>query len=283
MSARPGADLHIHTTHSDGACSPADVVRAAHAVGLRGLAITDHDTLTGLPAARAEAGRLGIELIPGIELTAEGAGREIHLLGYFVDDADPALASAAARQREERQARASAIAERLREAGLRIDLESLRAAHPRANLGRRHFADWLARTGQAPDPRAAFERWLGDGGPAHVLRSAPGVAEGIGILRGAGGVVALAHPPLGLDDATIRDWAGLGLEALECDGPKFSRDRARQLRRRADRLGLIPVAGSDFHEHGRPGSWVGSVTTPESDLERLRAAAARPRHPAPTP
>src|SRR5947208_493592 len=116
------ADLHVHTTHSDGACTPGDVVRSAPSVGPAALAVTDHDTLSALAVARPEADRLGIELIDGIELTAEREGKEIHLLGHFVRIDDPALLSAAADLRSRRADRIEAMADRLSSLGLRIDL-----------------------------------------------------------------------------------------------------------------------------------------------------------------
>ena len=163
---REGADLHVHTTHSDGACSPGEVVRAADAVGLAALAITDHDTLSALAVGRPEAHRLGIELIAGIELTAERDGREIHILGHFVRPDEPALLAATDALRAARDDRIGRMVDRLKDLGLLVDLDVLRQAFPRATLGRRHLADYLARSGQVAGHREAFARYLGDDGPA---------------------------------------------------------------------------------------------------------------------
>jgi predicted metal-dependent phosphoesterase TrpH len=190
MPSRPsarcaaGADLHVHTTHSDGACSPGEVVRAAAGVGLAALAITDHDTLSGLAVARPEARRLGVELVGGIELTAEFRGREVHILGHFVRDDDPALAATSAALRAARSDRLRGIVGRLEELGLTVDLPALERAFPRATLGRRHLAEWLARTGQVESPRAAFARYLGDDGPAQVPKPRLPWPEAIALIRG---------------------------------------------------------------------------------------------------
>lgn len=268
------ADLHVHTTHSDGACAPGEVVRAAAAHGLAALAITDHDTLSALVVARPEAERLGVELVAGIELTAERDGREVHLLGHFVRDDDPDLAAAVARLREARAARLEALVARLAELGLSVDLPALRRAFPRATLGRRHLADWLARSGQVATPREAFARYLGDDGPAQVPKPRLPWAGAIALIRGAGGVAGLAHPPRDLRESALAGLVEAGLGSIEVDGPGIGAGRSRRLRAWAERFGLVPVAGSDFHAPGRPGAWVGSIATPAADLARLRGKAA---------
>jgi predicted metal-dependent phosphoesterase TrpH len=245
-------------------------VGAAANVGLPALAITDHDTLSALAVARPEAERLGIELIGGVELTAEFSGREIHILGHFVSDGEAALVAATSSLRARRAERLRAMAVRLGELGLGVDLDALRRAFPRATLGRRHLADWLSRTEQVSGPREAFARYLGDHGPAAVPKPRLAAAEAIDLIRGAGGVAALAHPPYDLREPSLRALAGLGLGAIEVAGPGVNKQRGRRFREWASALGLVPIAGSDFHAPDRAGRWVGSVTTPTDDLERLR-------------
>jgi 3',5'-nucleoside bisphosphate phosphatase len=272
-SRRPGADLHVHTTHSDGVCSPCEVVVAAARVGLSALAITDHDTVSALSVARPEAARWGIELIGGVELTCDYEDREFHILGHFIRDDDPALLTAMAALRDGRARRFEAMAARLEALGLSIDLEAVRKASPRAALGRRHLADYLTRTRQVPDIRQVFARYLGDGGPATVAKPRLDAREAIALIRGAGGVAALAHPPHDLRQSTFQALAEAGMRAVEVDGPGFSNGKSRRLRDTADRLGLIAVAGSDFHAADRAGRWVGAITTPGDVVERLRKVA----------
>jgi 3',5'-nucleoside bisphosphate phosphatase len=268
------ADLHVHTTHSDGGCSPGEVVRAAANVGLSALAITDHDTLSAIAVARPEAVRVGVELIPGVELTAERDGKEIHILGHFVHDGDPDLVAACVQLREARAFRIVAMVERLERLGLTVDTEILRRTFPRATLGRKHLADWLVKTGQVPGPREAFARYLGDNGPAHVPKPRLPWLDAIALIRGAGGVAGLAHPPYDLRSNTLREMAETGLGAVEVAGPGIDARCGLRWRAWADEMGLTPIAGTDFHAADRPGRWVGAVTTPEADLARLRQKSA---------
>ena len=267
--------MHVHTTHSDGGCSPGDVVRAAANVGLAALAITDHDTLSAIAVARPEAARVGVELIPGVELTAVREGREVHILGHFIRDDDPDLVDACLSLREARKHRIVEMASRLESLGLSIDLEVLRRTFPRATLGRRHLADWLVKTGQVPSHREAFARHLGDDGPAQVEKPRLPWDRAIALIRGAGGVAGLAHPPYDLRSSTLRELADAGLGAIEVGGPGVDARVGRRWRAWADEMGLAPIAGSDFHAADRPGRWVGAVTTPEADLARLRQLRER--------
>ncbi len=265
------ADLHVHTTHSDGGCSPSEVVRAAANVGLSALAITDHDTLSAIAIARPEAARVGVELIPGVELTAVRDGRELHILGHFVRDDDPELVAACTSLRAARASRIVEMTDRLEDLGLQVDLEALRQTFPRATIGRKHLADWRVKTGQVPGRREAFVRYLGDDGPAHVAKPRLAWTHAINLIRAAGGVAGLAHPPYDLRSNTLRELVDGGLGSIEVDGPGIDARLGRRWRTWADEMGLAPIAGTDFHTPDRPGRWVGAVTTPEADLERLRS------------
>jgi predicted metal-dependent phosphoesterase TrpH len=274
MTPRP-ADLHVHTTHSDGLCSPGDVVRAAAAVGLSALAITDHDTLSAIPVARPEADRLGIELIPGVEITSERDGRELHILGHFVEDSDVPLRAALDRLRQSRLDRLVALADRLATDGYRVDLDAIRSHWPHATLGRRHLAEWLARTRQLETTRVAFLGPLADHRTADLPKPRLPWRQAVALIQAAGGSAALAHPPRGLGLAALADMRDAGLVAMEVDGPRVPNNRARSLRDLATRLDLVPIAGSDFHAPDRPGAHVGSVTTPAETLARLKSRAGR--------
>lgn len=268
--ATGGADLHVHTTHSDGACSPCEVVRAAWNVGLSALAITDHDTVSAIAIARVEADRLGLELVGGVELTASLGDREVHILGHFVRDDDPALRAATAALRSARASRIEAMRDRLDDLGLSVDLDAIRRIFPRATIGRKHLADWLERTGQVAGHREAFARYLGDDGPAQVPKPRLPHAEAIRLIRGAGGVAGLAHPPYDLRLEVLAGLVDAGLGSIEVGGPGVDPKLGRRWRDWAGSMGLAPIAGSDFHRPDRPGRWVGSITTPGVDLDRLR-------------
>ena len=274
---RRNADLHVHTTHSDGLCSPSEVVVAAAGVGLAALAITDHDTVSALTVARAEADRLGVELISGVELTCEFEGREIHVLGYFFRDDDDDLNAAMDRLRVGRASRFQAMIDRLTELGMVVDPKAVRRCFPRAVLGRRHLAEYLARTNQVGGVRDAFDRFLADGRPACAAKPMLDADEAIGLIRRAGGVASWAHPPYNLRLESLRTLADAGLQAIETAGPGIQNRVGRRFRDWAATLDLVPTAGSDFHAPDRPGRWVGAITTPDADLDRLRAR--RPSNP----
>jgi len=253
------------------------VVIAAGCVGLSALAITDHDTLSAIAVARPEASRLGLELIAGIELTAvDDRGREIHILGHFVRDDDPALRATTASMRDGRAERLRAMAERLVSLGCGSTWRPCPRL-PRATIGRRHLADWLSRTQQVAHPREAFARYLGDGGPADVAKLRVPWAEAIALIRGAGGVAGLAHPAYDLRESALRTLVDGGLAAVEVDGPGVDARRGARLRAWARALDLVPIAGSDFHAPDRPGRWVGSTVTPASTSSAYGRVPGRAR------
>lgn len=269
----PSADLHVHTTHSDGSCSPGDVVRAAATVGLTALAITDHDTVSAIPLARTEADRLGIELIAGIELTAERDGKEVHLLGHFVRDDDDQLIAVTRTLQAARVDRIEQMVDRLTKLGLSINLDSIRRTFPRSTIGRKHLADWLSMTQQVSNAREAFSRFLGDDGPAMVAKPRVPWTDAIALIRQAGGVAGLAHPPFHLQQSHLADYHRAGLGAIEVNGPGIGAKLGQRWRSWAQSMGLIPISGSDFHTPDRPGRWVGSIVTETAELQRLRDAA----------
>ena len=192
------------------------------------------------------------------------------MLGYFIRDDDRELAEAMALLRIGRNRRVEAMTARLEGLGLLIDLNAVRRAFPRATLGRPHLADYLARTGQVGSRREAFVRYLGDGRTACVPKPRLDTREAIALIQRAGGVAALAHPPHDLGKDTLQVLATAGLQAIEVDGPGFSNGKSRRIRTWADQLGLVGVAGSDFHAPDHPGRWVGAITTSRDNLERLR-------------
>lgn len=279
-SSRPeGYDLHVHTTHSDGRCSPAEVVIAAHAVGLQGLAITDHDSISGLTSARREAARLAIDLVSGIELTAaDVSGREFHLLGYFFRDDDQDLGRKLENTRQHLAQRSREIADRLRHLGYRVDLEAVARRCPRSQPGRRHFAHWLVQTGQLCSPRLAFVGMMEQGGPAFVAKQCPSLEQGIALLHDAGAAVALAHPPRDLGLPRLTELREQGLDAVEVRWPGLPASRSSRLERLAVQLDLVPLAGTDFHEPAPNARWVGLLTTPAARVQALKRRAASRDH-----
>ena len=163
--------------------------------------------------------------------------------------------------------------ERLGELNLRVDLSTLRNAYPRATIGRKHLADWLVRSGQVGSQREAFLLYLGDQGPAQVPKPRLPWQVAIDLIHQAGGVAGLAHPPFDLREATLVDYVSGGLDAIEVAGPGTHPKLGLRWKSWAEKYELVPIAGSDFHANDRPGRWLGSVTMPLSDVERLRRAS----------
>lgn len=270
-------DLHSHSVHSDGTLTPAALVREAVRRGLRVLGLTDHDTLDGLVEAEAEAARLGLELVPGVELSTGGQDgeAEIHLLGYFVDREDAALRAGLAGFARARLERMGRMVARLAEAGVAIDPERVRRIAGPGTVGRPHLARALIEGGYVADVGEAFDRYLAAGRPGFVPRPKVEPEAGIGLIRAAGGVPVLAHPFGGGDvAATVERLVPAGLLGMEVYYGEYD-DRARaELRALAERWGLISTGGSDFHGPGfKAGRELGGAAVPMASVERLRAAA----------
>jgi predicted metal-dependent phosphoesterase TrpH len=263
------ADLHLHTTASDGAYTPEQIVELARRSGLAAVAITDHDTLAGLPAARAAAEGSAVTVIAGAEISCEFRGRELHLLAYFVDPGHSQLNEALAAIRAARVERFHAMLERLRAFGVSIDGEA--STETPDALGRPHLARLLVEQGKAATVREAFVRFLGDGGPVAVPKKRLAVEAGIELVRAAGGVAAWAHPLYDGSSDGMAELARLGLGAVEVDYPGIRRSQSDELRRRALALGLAVTAGSDCHGPGKKP--VGACTVSDEELARLQRLA----------
>jgi predicted metal-dependent phosphoesterase TrpH len=271
MAARPRlagrADLHLHTVHSDGVYTPHEVVDLARRSGLAAIAVTDHDTLSGVAVARQAAGA-HLEVIAGVEITAEFAGRELHLLAYFVQlDAEP-LAAALARIRENRVERFREMVRRLRAAGVVLDANDPRTTSAPDALGRRHLAEWLVRSGKAGSVRDAFARYLRDGLPAAAPKKRLPVVEAIGLVRAAKGVASWAHPCADAAFEQLAELRRLGLSAVEVEYPEIRRARNLELRAHAAKLGLAVTGGSDCHGPGPRA--IGCCSVSCAELQRLR-------------
>ena len=188
-------DLHTHSAVSDGTDSPAELVAAAAATGLAVVALTDHDTFNGLPEALAAGQRLGIEVVPGMELSCSRGGQSVHLLAYGADPLDVSLGAEMALVRDGRSSRLRPVLAKLAELGVPITEESvLSFVGSSPSVGRPHIADALIAAGHVKDRKEAFDRFLADGGPAHVERYTIDVAKGIDLVHNAGGVAVIAHP-----------------------------------------------------------------------------------------
>jgi 3',5'-nucleoside bisphosphate phosphatase len=270
-------DLHSHSTVSDGTDSPAELVRRMAAAGLNAFALTDHDALMGLPEARAEAKRAGLDLISGAEISSEyGDQDDIHILALFIDEANTAFNAALATRQEARKKRGQRMAEKIVEAGFSIDLEAIRADVGDGVWGRPHLARALVRAGHASSMDDAFDRFLGDGHPWFVPYEKWKALEVVRAVRAAGGVTSLAHAVWYKEaDAVIRALAAEGLDAIEVHHPDHGPAEEARFAALAEELGLLRTAGSDFHGTPEGRKVPGGVTGDGPMLEALRARARR--------
>ena len=225
-------DLHLHSTASDGTLSPGALVRRAAEEGFTTLALTDHDTVAGIAEAQAAAREAGIRLIPGVELSC-GAQKEIHILGYGIDPQDEPLLAFSRHRREEREARAQKMVERLAQAGMTISLSRVHEL-ARGVVARPHVARALVEAGYASSVSDAFDRFLVPGKCGYVPREDVRVAQAVALIHGAGGIAVLAHPmqlKLGdmAIDALVREWKGQGLDGLEVYHPSAQNNHAAML------------------------------------------------------
>ena len=272
-------DLHMHTTASDGRCTPRELVDRVAAAGITIMAVTDHDTTASVDEVRALAQSRGIEAHTGIEITAVEDGRDIHVLGYFLNPAEPRLVEFLRVQRETRLKRVHTIAARLAELGMPIDLQALLDEAQRnlgRSIGRPQIARALQRAGHVADSREAFDRFLGHGGPAFVSRPGSPPEVVIGIIHRAGGVASLAHPERTRIDSRIEALAVAGLDALEVYHSDQDKVAIDHYHRMASGLGLLMTGGSDFHGDPTHGIEPGASTLPLEEWQRL--SAARHRH-----
>jgi predicted metal-dependent phosphoesterase TrpH len=269
-------DLHSHSDASDGTRPPAEVVRRAREAGLDVLALTDHDTVAGWDAA-AQALPDGLTLVPGIELSCEFAGRSLHLLGYLFDPDSPELAAELALIRDHRVLRARGMVDRLRELGVDVTWERVRALAGGESVGRPHIARAMVEAGAVRTVDEAFTpEWIAHGGRAHVPRYVPDAIRAIGLVREAGGASVLAHARADgyvFGDEVIEELAAAGLTGIEVDHPGHApQDRAR-LRDLATALRL-PATGSSDDHGAMTGDRLGCETTTREAYETLIAAAS---------
>jgi predicted metal-dependent phosphoesterase TrpH len=274
-------DLHTHSTCSDGTDPPERIPELAAAAGCSAVALTDHDTLAGLAAARRRAQELGVRLVGGCEVSCAFGDGSAHVLVYFVDEGEGPLQDELARLRRDRVARNRRLAERLVELGVPVTYEEFVAeAAGEESVGRPHVAAVLVRHGAADSIPDAFDRWLAKGRPAHVPKARVTPAEVADLARGSGGVAVLAHPltlnltPSELASA-VGELAGAGFAGIEATYARYTREQRAQLTELAQRFGLVATGGSDYHGTVKAGLSVGTgqgdLHVPDAVLEELAA------------
>lgn len=274
-------DLHTHSSVSDGTDTPEELVRKAAVAGLDVVALTDHDTFDGLDAAVAEGERVGVQVLRGMELSCSRRGDSVHLLAYGANPSNTDLAGEMVRVRGGRKGRLAGVLTKLAELGAPVsEAEVMAQVGDSPSVGRPHIADAMIKAGHVRDREEAFERFLAEGGPAHVARYAIELERGIDLVHSAGGVAVIGHPwgrgrehvlPPAVLRALVADHA---LDGVEVDHQDHDTETRAQLRTLAAELGLLATGSSDYHGMGKLDHDLGCNTTaPEvfdNLVERLR-------------
>ncbi|SDG89658.1 PHP domain-containing protein [Desulfosporosinus hippei] len=263
-------DLHCHTTASDGLLTPRELVRMAAEIGLKGIGITDHDTIQGWREAEEAGVQYKIEVLQGVELNTDWKGQEVHILGYALDNT-PKLNKQLKSLREARELRMQDILKCLATLHIELHDEEVRKLSQGDSIGRPHIAQALVERGIVRDTRDAFERYLGRGAPAYVPRYKISTEEGIQLVREAQGVAVLAHPGMQGLDNEIAVWAKMGLQGLEVRHSEHSEEDVRRYMAIAQQYELIMTGGSDFHgEKRKPGVELGEWGVPLTVLRQIQ-------------
>ncbi len=269
-------DLHTHSSVSDGTDTPAELVRKAADAGLDVVALTDHDTFDGLDEAVAEGERIGVQVVRGMELSCSRRGDSVHLLAYGADPFEQELATEMARVRGGRMGRLAGVLAKLAELGVPVSEAAVLAeVGDSPSIGRPHIADAMIKAGHVRDREEAFERFLADGGPAHVRRYAIEIERGIDLVHAAGGVAVIGHPwgrgrehvlPAEVLAALTAEHS---LDGVEVDHQDHDLDVRAQLRTLAAELGLLQTGSSDYHGTGKLDHDLGCNTTAPEVYQEL--------------
>jgi predicted metal-dependent phosphoesterase TrpH len=274
----PFVDLHVHTTASDGAFVPARVVARAAEAGLAAIAITDHDTIDGLPEALEAGERLGVRVVTGCEFSVGVPWGEMHLLGYFLPAESAELAGFLHEARTDRERRAREMVQKLAAAGAPIEAEAVFAAADGGSVGRPHVARALLESGQVRSLDEAFDRFLGRGRPAFVEKSLPAFRDVAALVHRLGGIVSAAHLKDRGNRTNLSRLRHEGLDAVETRHPSHDPDTRARLTDLALAMGLGRSGGSDWHGESEEGWTHGALGSQEVPLAWLEALeAARPR------
>jgi predicted metal-dependent phosphoesterase TrpH len=274
----PGIDLHAHTSASDGTFTPAEIVDLALDRALSVLAITDHDTTDGLrDAARAADGR-GLEVVPGIEFSAEYDGASLHVLAYWVDPDDAELQAELRRLNDSRYRRGELMVSKLQALGYPLSFERVREIAGDGLIARPHVAQAMVEAGIVPDEKAAFDRFISDDGPAAVPKHALHPLDALALIRRAGGACVLAHPGMwkgqgSVPEELIEAMAEAGMAGLEVDHPDHDERQRARYRDLAARLRVAATGASDCHGRRYDPVRLGCDTTHPEAFEAVRAAA----------
>lgn len=243
----PGFDLHVHTTASDGVYTSQEIVRMALAADLQGIAITDHDTMSGVAEAERFALPAGLTIVPGVELSTEQEGAEVHILGYYLSDRLSWVEEKLTNLQNTRLVRMTKMVDKLLQYGYRLSIAEVMALAGPGSVGRPHVAQVLLNKGYVTTVQEAFQKLIGRGQPAYVPREKFSPLEAVEFVLAAGGIPVMAHPGLAKIDSLIPVLAAQGLQGLEVYHPDHTREMEEKYFQISDELDLLVTGGSDFH------------------------------------
>ncbi|TGY96983.1 PHP domain-containing protein [Petralouisia muris] len=272
-------DLHTHSTESDGTLTPEELMKHAQECGLSAVALTDHDAISGIEKARPIAEALGLEFVPGVELSTDYQGTEIHILGYYIDTQQPEFLKQLKEFVDTREKRNEKMALLLQEEGFDITIEALLAENPDGVITRAHFARYLVEHGLVKDRETVFRKYLGDGCKCYVPREKITPFEAIRLIQLGGGLAFFAHPVLCHMNhdrlrSFIKSLKEAGLTGLEAIYSMNAPGDERNLMKFAEEFDLLISGGSDFHGSNKPqiqlGAGKGNLRIPYEILERIK-------------
>ncbi|MEE2753135.1 MAG: PHP domain-containing protein [Candidatus Latescibacterota bacterium] len=255
-------DLHLHSTCSDGSSTPKEVVQRAAGLGLKIISLTDHDSVSGVSEAQEAGEALGIQVVPGAELSAQHDGLDVHILAYFVDHTSEGLIHSLAQYQDERRNRAERIVKKLNRLGVKVTFEQVLAKADGASIGRPHIADVLVEEGVCFSPNEAFFKYLGYGKSAYEEKYMMSPSEAFRVIHEAGGVAVLAHPVLYRSDTMLSGLVEEGLDGIEVWHIKHKAEDSRRYSAFAEEHGLLRSGGSDCHGDARGDAIIGKVPVP---------------------
>lgn len=270
---RPEIDLHMHSVQSDGSSTPAELVRMALDLKLVAIALTDHDTTAGVPEARRAAEGTGLEVVAGVELSANEGRSDVHLLVYDCDRDLGALETELQRFRHARLRRAESMVARLNDLGMTLTMADVQTFSGPGTIGRPHVANALVLRGHVEHPQEAFRKYIGHGGPAFVPKEEFTPQDALALSAKHGGKVVLAHPGTLRRDDLIPGLKEMGLAGIEVWHPRHDESSRQHYLSIARKYGLAPTGGSDYHGSRNPGVEIGCSHVSADVLPGLRATA----------
>ncbi|MGL5677060.1 MAG: PHP domain-containing protein [Cellulosilyticaceae bacterium] len=272
-------DLHVHSNRSDGTFSPEEVAHLAKEAGLRAIALTDHDTLEGVKACMETGASIGLEVIPGIELSGDFHGKEIHIIGYFIDSENMMLKDTLTGVLEERDARNLEMLHKLQALGFALEMQDLSQGPHKEIITRAHFARALREKGYIKDNNEAFDKYIGAGCPAYVPKASLSFIQCIDLIHQCGGVAVLAHPGIykfckGNMKELILELKAHCIDGVEVIYPKHAPETIAMLTKFCKEQDLAITGGSDFHGANKPetqiGKGLGVTAVPYHLIQKLR-------------